>query len=106
MDREKVSAGEDVVELGELNFEIARLFGCDKRIVSDDEHAHRTRTRRDDASDAAESDDTKCLALQLDTNKLLAIPTSGFETATRLRDRARQQDVLARLRHRAVGGRH
>src|ERR1043166_2591418 len=89
MDREKVGTRKNVVERRQLDLEIARLFWCDKRIVSDDEHAHRPRARRDDAPDATESDDAERLALQLDADKLLAIPTARFETAARLRNRTR-----------------
>src|ERR1041384_8843193 len=92
MDREKVGTRKNVVERRELDLEIARLFWCDKRIVSDDEHAHRSRARRDDAPDATESDDAQRLALQLDADKLLAIPTARFETAARLRNRTRERD--------------
>src|SRR6185503_17980854 len=41
MDREKIGAGVDVVERRQLDLQIARLFGRDERIVSDDLHAER-----------------------------------------------------------------
>src|ERR1044072_8817909 len=92
MDSEKVGTREDLIERRQLDFEIARLFGRDKRIVCDDHHSHRTRTRSHDAPDATQPDDAERLALQFNANKFLAIPAPRFETAARLRNRTSQRD--------------
>ena len=102
MDSEKISARVDFVERRQLDLQIARLFGRDERIVSDDQHAHRACARSDHASDAAQADDAECLSLKFDSDKFLAVPTSGFEAAAGLRDRTRERD---QQRDRVFGGR-
>ena len=102
MDREKIRTRVDFVERRQLDFEIARLFGRDERIVSDDLHAHRACARSNDASDATETDDAERLSLQFDADELLAVPASGFQTAARLRNRARERNEH---RDRVFGGR-
>src|SRR6185295_15204670 len=92
MDCEKVCTRKDFVERRELDFEIARLFGCDKRIIRDNKHSHRARTRSDDTTNATKTNNAERLALQLDADELLPIPVSRLETAARLRDRSRQRD--------------
>src|ERR1044072_5195741 len=91
MDSEKVGTREDLIERRQLDFEIARLFGRDKRIVCDDHHSHRTRTRSHDSPDATQPDDAERLALQFNANKFLAIPAPRFETAARLRRKKKKK---------------
>src|SRR5215813_613719 len=85
MNGEEVGALEHFVKRHCLDFQIACLFGRDKRIKSNNVHAEASRSLGHVAPDPAQANDAQRLALELDTDEPFAFPLSGFETAVSLR---------------------
>ena len=84
--REEISARIHFIQRRQLDFQIARLFGRDEGIVSDDQHAQRACSRSNDTADASQPDDAESLALELNTDKFLSFPASCFQAAVGLRN--------------------
>src|SRR4051812_1631509 len=102
MHGQKIRAREDFIERREFQLKVARLVRRDEWIISDDVHSKGSRATRDDAPDSPQTNNAEGLALQLNANETLALPTPVAQTAIRLRHSARQRHEQS---HRVLGGR-
>ncbi len=98
----------------ELHTELAGAIGTHERVESNEPHAERVRTLRDEHPDASEPDDPERLAVQLDAHPLRTVPRAGLQIGARLGHVAglgeqQRQSVLGRredVRLRRVDDHH
>ena len=76
---DEVGGGGQLVEVDQLDVELAGPLGGHERVVGDDPHAERAGPLRDELADAAEADDAEGLVGQLDALPLRALPPAVDE---------------------------
>ena len=97
-----VGAGEQLVEIEQLDVEPARRGGVEERVEGHHLHLEGAGARRHPLADAAEADDAQGLALQLDADEPLAVPPLGAHRGVGRRHVAGQRE---KQREGVLGGR-
>ena len=117
---DEVGHGHQLVEVDELDVDLAGPLGRDERVEGDEPHAEGEGPLRDELADAAEADDAERLVAQLDAGPPRALPPALDQCRVGLGDvaglgeqqrhrvlRGRQHVRLGRVdhHHAALGGR-
>ena len=79
MDGHDVGAGEQLVEVDQLDAVVGRGFGGDERVDAEDGHLHRPCADGDGLPDLAETDDPERPAAQLEPGELGPLPLAAAE---------------------------